>query len=110
MGQGVERAPWKNKGKRQKIEELRKKYPQICFRIFHNQKEANKFIEEVKEIIIMPFKRFKTEKLNGYNIGTNCGEVAGQSVMHLHVHSIPRYQGDMEDTKGGGVIPSKQKY
>lgn len=49
---------------------------------------------------------------HGYNIGANCGEVAGQSVMHLHVHLIPRYQGDMEDPKGGvrGVIPSKQKY
>lgn len=49
---------------------------------------------------------------HGYNIGANCGEVAGQSVMHLHVHLIPRYQGDTEDPKGGvrGVIPSKQKY
>jgi diadenosine tetraphosphate (Ap4A) HIT family hydrolase len=49
---------------------------------------------------------------HGYNIGANCGKVAGQSVMHLHVHLIPRYQGDMADPKGGirGVIPSKQKY
>jgi adenylate kinase family enzyme len=39
-----------DKEKRQKIEELRKKYPQTYFRIFHNQKDANKFIEEVKEI------------------------------------------------------------
>jgi len=49
---------------------------------------------------------------DGYNIGANCGKDAGQSVMHLHVHLIPRYKGDMEDPKGGvrGVIPSKQKY
>lgn len=48
----------------------------------------------------------------GYNIGANCGEPAGQTIMHLHVHLIPRYQGDMENPKGGvrGVIPSKQKY
>jgi diadenosine tetraphosphate (Ap4A) HIT family hydrolase/predicted house-cleaning noncanonical NTP pyrophosphatase (MazG superfamily) len=48
----------------------------------------------------------------GYNIGANCGQIAGQSVMHLHLHLIPRYKGDMEDPKGGvrGVIPSKQKY
>ena len=49
---------------------------------------------------------------HGYNVGANCGEVAGQSVMHLHLHLIPRYEGDMENPKGGvrGVIPSKQKY
>lgn len=49
---------------------------------------------------------------HGYNIGANCGEVAGQSVMHLHLHLIPRYRGDMENPKGGvrGVIPSKQSY
>lgn len=48
----------------------------------------------------------------GYNIGANCGETAGQTVMHLHVHLIPRYKGDMSDPKGGvrGVIPDKQKY
>jgi len=51
-------------------------------------------------------------KPDGYNIGINCGEVAGQTVMHLHVHLIPRYKGDMEDSRGGvrGVIPEKQNY
>lgn len=49
---------------------------------------------------------------DGYNIGANCGPVAGQTVMHLHIHLIPRYRGDMEDPRGGvrGVIPAKQKY
>ncbi len=49
---------------------------------------------------------------HGYNIGANCGLMAGQSIMHLHMHLIPRYQGDMDNPKGGvrGVIPSKQKY
>lgn len=49
---------------------------------------------------------------DGYNFGANCSEFAGQTVMHLHVHLIPRYKGDVEDPKGGvrGVIPSKQKY
>lgn len=49
---------------------------------------------------------------DGYNLGMNCGEAAGQTVHHLHVHLIPRYKGDMEDPRGGvrGVIPEKQKY
>ena len=33
---------------------------------------------------------------DGYNIGINCGEVAGQTIFHVHVHLIPRYDGDME--------------
>jgi diadenosine tetraphosphate (Ap4A) HIT family hydrolase len=37
----------------------------------------------------------------GYNIGVNSGEVAGQTVMHLHVHIIPRYIGDVENPRGG---------
>lgn len=47
-----------------------------------------------------------------FNIGFNVGETAGQTVMHCHVHVIPRFEGDMEDPRGGvrGVIPSKQKY
>jgi diadenosine tetraphosphate (Ap4A) HIT family hydrolase len=54
----------------------------------------------------------KTLRADGYNIGINCGVAAGQTVMHLHVHLIPRYHGDMPDPRGGvrGVIPAKQKY
>jgi len=37
----------------------------------------------------------------GYNIGMNCGEVAGQTVHHFHCHLIPRFPGDMEDPRGG---------
>ena len=62
---------------------------------------------------------FETRKLlvenyspDGFNIGINCGRAAGQTVPHLHIHVIPRYQGDMKDPRGGvrGVIPSRQKY
>jgi len=51
-------------------------------------------------------------KPDAYNIGVNIGEVAGQSVPHIHIHIIPRYKGDVENPKGGvrGVIPNKQKY
>lgn len=48
----------------------------------------------------------------GYNIGINSGEAAGQTIFHVHVHLIPRYRGDMEDPRGGvrGVIPEKRVY
>jgi superfamily II DNA or RNA helicase/HKD family nuclease/diadenosine tetraphosphate (Ap4A) HIT family hydrolase len=47
---------------------------------------------------------------DGYNVGFNAGEAAGQTVMHLHVHVIPRYTGDVDDPRGGirGAIPSKR--
>jgi diadenosine tetraphosphate (Ap4A) HIT family hydrolase len=49
---------------------------------------------------------------DGYNIGVNVGEAAGQTVGHVHMHLIPRYHGDMENPRGGvrGVIPAKQSY
>ncbi len=48
----------------------------------------------------------------GYNVGFNAGEAAGQTVMHVHVHVIPRYSGDVADPRGGvrHVIPSKGNY
>lgn len=50
--------------------------------------------------------------IDGFNIGMNCGETAGQSVWHCHVHLIPRRQGDVERPKGGvrHVIPNKGFY
>lgn len=49
---------------------------------------------------------------DGYNIGINVGEAAGQTVFHLHVHVIPRYRGDVAQPRGGvrGVIPSRADY
>ena len=49
---------------------------------------------------------------DGFNFGVNCGEAAGQSIFHVHMHLIPRYRGDMGDPLGGvrGVIPARQKY
>jgi diadenosine tetraphosphate (Ap4A) HIT family hydrolase len=48
----------------------------------------------------------------GYNVGINDGAAAGQTVMHVHVHLIPRYEGDREDPRGGvrWVIPGKADY
>jgi len=51
-------------------------------------------------------------KPNGYNIGINDGQAAGQTVPHLHIHLIPRYKGDLPDPRGGvrWVIPDKADY
>jgi diadenosine tetraphosphate (Ap4A) HIT family hydrolase len=48
----------------------------------------------------------------GFNIGINEGEAAGQTVEHLHIHLIPRYGGDIDDPRGGirGAIPEKRIY
>jgi diadenosine tetraphosphate (Ap4A) HIT family hydrolase len=63
-------------------------------------------LDEAKEALDKEFKP------DGYNIGINDGEAAGQTVMHLHVHLIPRYKGDTEDPRGGirHVFPQKAKY
>jgi diadenosine tetraphosphate (Ap4A) HIT family hydrolase len=49
---------------------------------------------------------------DGYNVGINDGEAAGQTVPHLHLHLIPRYAGDREDPRGGvrWILPQKAKY
>jgi len=49
---------------------------------------------------------------DGFNIGINNGTAAGQTVMHLHIHLIPRYAGDTEDPRGGvrWIMPEKAPY
>ena len=63
-------------------------------------------INDIKDILDNKFHP------DGYNIGCNCGEAAGQTINHFHLHIIPRYKGDCENPRGGvrGVIPSKQNY
>jgi diadenosine tetraphosphate (Ap4A) HIT family hydrolase len=49
---------------------------------------------------------------DGYNIGINVGDTAGQTVPHAHLHVIPRYHGDVADPRGGIrlIIPAKARY
>lgn len=51
-------------------------------------------------------------RITGFNMGVNCGESAGQTVFHAHVHLIPRRKGDTESPRGGvrGVIPGRRGY
>jgi diadenosine tetraphosphate (Ap4A) HIT family hydrolase len=51
-------------------------------------------------------------KPDGYNIGVNVGPAAGQSILHAHIHLIPRYKGDVENPQGGvrHVLPEKAYY
>ncbi len=68
---------------------------------------CNNLIKKIKKII-----EKKDLKVKGFNIGTNSGKVAGQSILHCHIHLIPRRKGDVVNPQGGvrSVIPSKQHY
>ncbi|MCS5490635.1 HIT family protein [Algoriphagus limi] len=73
---------------------------------FKEQSSCIFMLNEVKKNLQ---KRFKPD---GYNVGINIGEKAGQTVPHVHIHLIPRYSGDVENPRGGirGVIPDKKDY
>ena len=54
----------------------------------------------------------KDPSIKGFNLGTNIGKVSGQSILHCHLHLIPRREGDVDNPQGGvrSVIPNKQHY
>lgn len=62
-------------------------------------------LEELSAIngLVFKVKGILDEKYkpDGYNIGVNVNYAGGQTIFHLHVHVIPRYDGDVEDPKGG---------
>ena len=61
-------------------------------------------VEKERLFIIIDLAKDIIEKEyspDGYNVGMNCGESAGQTVFHFHCHVIPRYNGDMENPRGG---------
>ncbi len=68
---------------------------------------CNELIKIVKKEITN-----KDPLVKGFNLGTNVGEVSGQSILHCHIHLIPRRKGDVNNPQGGvrSVIPQKQHY
>ena len=73
---------------------------------FKEQAACIFMLNNVKGIVSEKFKP------DGFNIGINVGEKAGQTISHVHIHLIPRYDGDVKEPRGGvrGVIPNKQQY
>ena len=68
---------------------------------------CNDLIKLIKDEVLR-----KDKSIKGFNIGTNLGKTAGQTIMHCHIHLIPRREGDVENPQGGvrSVIPKKQHY
>lgn len=67
----------------------------------------NSLLSKQRELI-----KSQDPSVTSFNVGVNAGADAGQTIFHVHVHLIPRRQGDVEEPRGGvrGVIPSKQSY
>ena len=68
---------------------------------------CNDLIKKVKDEILN-----KDQTVRGFNLGSNVGKISGQSILHCHLHLIPRREGDVENPQGGvrSVIPNKQYY
>ena len=85
-----------------------KRHIETYFELTNEEIQAcNELILNTKEKILE-----QDNSVKGFNIGTNAGKVAGQSIMHCHIHLIPRREGDVENPQGGvrSVIPKKQHY
>ena len=85
-----------------------KRHVETYFELTKEEIQAsNELILKTKEKILK-----QDFSVKGFNIGTNAGKSAGQSIMHCHIHLIARREGDVENPQGGvrSVIPKKQHY
>ena len=84
-----------------------KRYIAFFFETSKEEREA--IVEALEQCKLILDKEFNPD---GYNIGINDGVMAGQTVMHLHIHLIPRYKGDSSDPRGGirWIFPGKARY
>lgn len=87
---------------------LPKRHAETFFDLFEPERLGiNRLLDQLRREILS-----KDSTVSGFNIGMNCGAVAGQTVDHAHVHLIPRRASDVFDPRGGvrGVIPGKANY
>ena len=85
-----------------------KNHSENYFELTRQEKQdADSLISELREKILAD-----DPSVTGFNIGMNCGESAGQTIFHAHIHLIPRRDGDTPNPRGGvrGVIPDKMGY
>ena len=70
------------------------------------QAQLWQLVAEVRDLLSAKYSA------DGFNVGVNDGQAAGQTVMHAHVHVIPRYASDCDDARGGvrWVLPAKADY
>ena len=71
-------------------------------------------MSDLDEVLKKQKKELKKldKEISAFNVGVNVGKDAGQSIMHCHIHLIPRREGDVDNPQGGvrSVIPKKQHY
>ena len=74
---------------------------------FEERRDAETLLRELKRQILNEYP-----EVTGFNIGMNCGVSAGQTVMHAHIHLIPRRDGDVAEPRGGirGCVPGRMGY
>jgi diadenosine tetraphosphate (Ap4A) HIT family hydrolase len=85
-----------------------KRHSENYFSLFQPEFNAvNQLLNHGKEMMLA-----KDKSIEGFNIGMNAGEAAGQTIFHTHIHLIPRRKGDVENARGGvrGIIPGKKEY
>ena len=109
-------APWDNEiDNRSQVVVYLDKYPCTPGHRLYVPKDndnANWVVRAFEEALADGLAMVNQGKCDGFNIGLNWGEAAGQTVMYPHIHLIPRRVGDVEDPTGGvrNTIPGKGKY
>lgn len=65
-------------------------------------------------VLVNPLRDLISERYapDAYNLGVNAGRAAGQTILHAHLHVIPRYAGDVAEPRGGvrWVLPETARY